>query len=146
MQLQFLAPVELFFKQVFPLCGLSCLHFYQEGSFNHFGRSETWNSTLHGRYVFPSLRCAASLSISSLSLSSFSVSLLFSLSRSLSLCPCLRVMLCVLCCIVCVVVVVVCVCGVVVEGCKGGGEERREKGRDKSDHLVFSTYSQTLSG
>ena len=42
MQLQFLAPVELFFKQLngysfrpvqfLPLCGLSRLHFYQEWS------------------------------------------------------------------------------------------------------------------
>ena len=38
--------------------------------FNHFGRSDAWNSTHHGRYgyVFPRLRSAASLSISSVSL------------------------------------------------------------------------------
>ena len=34
---------------------------------DHFGRSKAWNSTHHGRYVFLSLRSAASLSISSLS-------------------------------------------------------------------------------
>ena len=64
MKLQFLAPVELIFKQlkwnyhflkftVFPLCGLSCLHLViRKGIFNHCGRSKAWNSTHHGRYVF----------------------------------------------------------------------------------------------
>ena len=56
--------------------------------FNHFGRSEALNNTHHGRYVFPSLRSAASLSISSL---------------SLCLSPC------VVCVVAVVVVVVVCV-------------------------------------
>ena len=38
------------------------------GTLYHCGRSDAWNSTHHGRHVFPSLTSAASLSISSLSL------------------------------------------------------------------------------
>ena len=71
MQLQFLAPVELFFKQ---LKGYSFLiraesiffiyavfsavwsvmstFFVKTDKFNHFGRSDACNSTHHGRYVF----------------------------------------------------------------------------------------------
>ena len=56
--------------------------------FNHFGRSDAWNSTHRGRYVFPSLKSAASLSISSL---------------SLCLSPCVVCVVCVLVCVVCVV-------------------------------------------
>ena len=37
--------------------------FNKKGTFNHCGRSKASNSTHHGRYVFPSLRSAASLSI-----------------------------------------------------------------------------------
>ena len=69
MQLQFLAPVELFFDQLkgyslwaesifFYLCSFPrCVvcHVYtliKNGTFNHCGRSNAWNSTHHGRYVF----------------------------------------------------------------------------------------------
>ena len=71
MQLQFLALVELFFKQLnglqfltrvelllflicsFPSRGLSRPHFVtMKGTFNHCGRSKAWNSTHLGRYVF----------------------------------------------------------------------------------------------
>ena len=72
MQLQFLAPVVFFLSS-------------KKGKFNHFGRSEAWNSAHHRRYVFPSLRSAASLSIS------------FSVSVSV-------------CCVWVVVVVCVCLC------------------------------------
>ena len=97
-----------------------------------FGRSETCNSTHHRRYVFPSMRSAASLSISSLSLSSYLCLATFSLS--LSLCPCLRVMLCVmLCCVVCVSLWSWCVCvrcgGGGVGGRRGGGGRRGETHR-----------------
>ena len=75
MQLQFLALVELFLKQL-----NGCSFFIKTDKFNHFGRSDAWNSTHHGRHVFPSLKSAASLFLS----------------------VCLRV-LCVLVCVVCVV-------------------------------------------
>ena len=85
MQLQFLSPVEfflaverlqfltraelLFFDIQFCRCAVSHVYtFIKTDKFNHFGRSDAWNSTHHGRYVFPSVRSAASLSISSLSL------------------------------------------------------------------------------
>ena len=51
----------------------------KKGTFNHCGRSKASNSTHHGRYVLPSLRSAASLSL-------------------LFLCVCLRVLcVCVAC-------------------------------------------------
>ena len=131
-RLQFLTRVELLFFMIysFPVVPFVMSTLIKKESFNHCGRSETWNSTHHGRYVFPSLRrCCVSVSSLFLYLS-FSVSLL-SLSLALSLCPCLRVVCdAVLCC--------VCRCGrgVCGEGVGGRRRGRREKGRDKSDHLV----------
>ena len=95
MQLQFLAPVQFFdpgetiitFDLQFLRAVCHVYIFIKMGTFNHCGRSKAWNSAHHGRYVFPSLRSAASLS-----------SLLF-------LCVCLPVLV-----VVVVVVVVVCVC------------------------------------
>ena len=67
----YLAPVELFFKQLkglqfstraellffydlqFSRCVVCHVYtFIKNGTFNHCGRSNAWNSTHHGRYVF----------------------------------------------------------------------------------------------
>ena len=59
----------IFYDIQFCRCAVSHVYtFIKTDKFNHFGRSDAWNSTHHGRYVFPSLKSAASLSISSLSL------------------------------------------------------------------------------
>ena len=69
MQLKFLAPVELLFKQLngcsfspgrnyyfyiqFSRCAVCHVYtFNKKGTFNHFGRSKAWDSTHHGRYEF----------------------------------------------------------------------------------------------
>ena len=56
MQLQFLAPVGgIIIIYDFQFCSCAVSHVYtfiKTDKFNHFGRSDAWNSTHHGRYVF----------------------------------------------------------------------------------------------
>ena len=99
--------IIIFYYLQFSRCAVC--HFYtciKKGTFNHFGRSETWIHIIQGT-------CSQAWEVLSLFLSLFFLCLaLFSL----------------------VVVVMVCVrCG---GGGVGGGGRRQEKGRDKSDHLV----------
>ena len=56
MQLQFLEPVGgIIIIHDFQFCSCAVSHVYtfiKTDKFNHFGRSDAWNSTHHGRYVF----------------------------------------------------------------------------------------------